>query len=81
MRCTENNIYSQIEIIDFGIGMNEKDAANLFKRFYKGKDASKDSVGIGLALSKAIIENDNGKIVVDSEVGKGTRFTIKYYSY
>ena len=82
VRCTENNIYSQIEIIDFGIGMNEKDIAHLFKRFYKGKDASKDSVGIGLALSKAIIENDNGKIVVDSEVGKGTRFTIKYfYSY
>ena len=82
VRCTENNIYSQIEIIDFGIGMNEKDVANLFKRFYKGKDASKDSVGIGLALSKVIIENDNGKIVVDSEVGKGTRFVIKYfYSY
>ncbi len=79
VKCTENNIYSQIEIIDFGIGMNEKDVANLFKRFYKGKDASKDSIGIGLALSKAIIENDNGKIVVDSTEGKGTTFTIKYF--
>ncbi len=79
VKCTENNIYSQIEIIDFGIGVNEKDVANLFKRFYKGKDASKDSIGIGLALSKAIIENDNGKIVVDSIEGKGTTFTIKYF--
>ena len=79
VKCTENNVYSQIEIIDFGVGMNEKDIANLFKRFYKGKDASKDSIGIGLALSKAIVENDNGKIVVDSEEGNGTTFTIKYF--
>lgn len=79
VKCTENNVYSQIEITDFGVGMNEKDVANLFKRFYKGKDASKDSIGIGLALSKAIIENDNGKIIVDSEKGKGTTFCIKYF--
>lgn len=79
IECSDNQLYSQIKITDFGIGMDEEDTLNIFKRFYKGKDASKDSIGIGLALSKAIVENDNGRISVDSEKGKGTSFTIKYF--
>lgn len=77
--CTENNLYFQIKIKDFGKGMNQEDASNIFKRFYKGKDSSKDSVGIGVSLSKAIIEDDNGRIIVDSIKDKGTTFTIKYF--
>ena len=59
--------------------MNEEDIVNIFKRFYKGKDSTSDSIGIGLSLSKVIIEEDNGKVTVDSEKGKGTTFTIKYF--
>ena len=47
-------------------------------RFYKGKNASKDSVGIVLALSKTIIEEDNGHINVTSDES-GTLFEIKYF--
>jgi len=79
IECDDNSIYTQIKIKDFGKGMDKKDALNIFKRFYKGNGASKDSVGIGLSLSKTIIEKDNGRVVVDSTIGKGTTFTIKYF--
>ena len=74
----QNNVYTKITIKDFGKGISDKDLPNIFKRFYKGKNSSKDSIGIGLALSKAIIEEDNGNIEVVSS-NKGTVFTIKYY--
>lgn len=79
IECRDNNIYSEIKIKDFGKGMSEEDLLNIFKRFYKGKDSSKDSIGIGLSLAKAIIEKDNGRVVVESKKGKGTTFIIKYF--
>ena len=79
IECEDNNLYSQIKIIDYGKGMDKEDTLNIFKRFYKGKDSTKDSIGIGLSLSKAIIEEDNGRIAVESEKNKGTIFTIKYF--
>ena len=77
--CEDNNIYTQIKIIDYGKGMDKEDIQNIFKRFYKGKNSGKDSIGIGLSLSKAIIEEDNGRVSVDSKKNKGTIFTIKYF--
>ena len=74
-----NKIYKQIIIRDNGEGIDEKDLPHIFERFYKGKNSSKDSVGIGLALAKTIIEKDNGSIKVDSKKGKQTTFIIKYY--
>ena len=74
-----NKIYKQIIIRDNGEGIDEKDLPHIFERFYKGKNSSKDSVGIGLALAKTIIEKDNGSIKVDSKKGKQTTFVIKYY--
>ena len=76
----QNNAYSSIIIQDFGEGIDSKDLPHIFERFYKGKNASSDSVGIGLALSKAIIEKDNGTINVESNTN-GTKFIIKYYKY
>lgn len=79
IKCYDNNLYSAIEIRDFGKGMDEEDTLNIFKRFYRGKASIKDSVGIGLALAKAIIEKDNGRVIVESEKGTGTTFIIKYF--
>lgn len=79
IECEDNNLYVQIKIIDFGKGMNHQDTLNIFKRFYKGKGAKEDSVGIGLTLAKTMIENDNGRITVESKEGKGTTFKIKYF--
>lgn len=79
IECSDNNVYSMILIKDFGIGMDEDDIVNIFKRFYKGKNSSKDSVGIGLSLAKKIIEQDNGKVSVESKKGVGTSFLVKYF--
>jgi len=74
----QNKIYSKIEIKDNGVGIHEEDLPHIFERFYKGKNSSSESVGIGLALAKTIIENNKGYISVESELGKGTKFIIKY---
>ena len=75
----QNNVYSSITIQDFAGGIDKKDLPHIFERFYKGKNASQDSVGIGLALAKTIIENDNGNINVETD-NIGTKFIIKYFA-
>ena len=67
-----------IEVIDFGDGISKKDIKHIFERFYKGENATSDSIGIGLALAKTIIEEDNGNISVESKKN-GTKFIIKYF--
>lgn len=74
----ENNFYTKIAIKDEGVGIDKKDVKHIFERFYKGKNSSENSVGIGLALAKSIIEKDNGYIICASELGRGTTFEIKY---
>lgn len=74
----QNNVYTKIEITDFGIGINKEDLPHIFERFYKGKNSSNDSVGIGLALAKTIIESNGGYVQVESEENKRTTFVIKY---
>ena len=72
-------MYSKIEIQDYGTGISEKDLPHIFERFYKGENSSSESIGIGLALSKSIIEKNNGYIIVDSKENVGTKFQIKYF--
>ncbi|MCI8412465.1 MAG: HAMP domain-containing histidine kinase [Clostridia bacterium] len=75
----QNKLYTQIEIKDYGKGIESSDLSHIFERFYKGANSSKDSVGIGLALAKKIIEKNGGNVFVESELGKGTTFVIKYF--
>lgn len=72
-------IYTQLEITDTGAGFDKSDLPHLFTRFYKGKNASADSVGIGLALARMIIVNQNGTIKADNNPDGGARFTVKFY--
>ena len=74
----KNNVYAFIKIKDSGKGIAKEDIQHIFERFYKGKNSSVDSVGIGLALAKTIIENNNGTISAENNNGE-TVFTIKYY--
>ncbi|MCM1370939.1 MAG: HAMP domain-containing histidine kinase [Clostridium sp.] len=75
-----NNLYTKIIIKDYGEGIDKEDLKNIFKRFYKCKNSKSDSIGIGLSLTKSIIDNSNGNIVVKSKVGEGTTFIIKYFN-
>ena len=78
IKYEENNLFTKISIKDEGIGIEKEDLKHIFERFYKGKNSTDNSVGIGLSLSKNIIEKNNGIILCKSEVGKGTEFIIKY---
>ena len=75
----DTNLFTQITISDTGCGIAEQDIPHVFERFYKGKNAGKDSVGIGLALTKAIIEDQHGEITVNGTEGVGSTFVIKLY--
>ena len=73
-----NRVYSKIEVIDFGDGISKRDIKHIFERFYKDANATSNSIGIGLALAKTIIEEDRGTIAVESNESN-TKFTIKYF--
>lgn len=75
----ENSIYSEIIIRDTGKGIEQEDLPHLFERFYKGKNSGENSVGIGLALSKMIINKQNGIITAENYKDGGAIFTIKFY--
>jgi len=82
IELTENPVYRRVIIEDNGEGIREEDLPNIFKRFYKGKTSRKsESVGIGLALSKSIIEAHNGMIEAYSKENEGTRFVITFLKY
>lgn len=75
----ENALYRKLIIEDSGEGISEEDLPNIFKRFYKvGTKKKSESIGIGLALAKAIIEDHNGIVEAQSKVGVGTKFSITF---
>ncbi|MFZ7942930.1 MULTISPECIES: sensor histidine kinase [Bacillaceae] len=76
---SENPLFTEIVIADNGKGIPKEDIPYIFKRFYKGKNAGEDSVGIGLAMAHSIITHQNGDIEVKSKNGEGTQFRIKFY--
>lgn len=75
----ENSIYSEVIVRDDGKGIEKEDLPHIFERFYKGKNSGENSVGIGLALSKMIINKQNGVITVDNYKDGGAIFNIKFY--
>jgi len=76
---SENALFTEITITDSGPGIAKEDIPNIFKRFFKGKNATEGSIGIGLAMAHSIITSQNGDIEVQSEPDKGTRFRIRFY--
>ena len=78
IKYEENTLFTKITIRDEGDGISKEDLKHIFERFYKGQNSSENSVGIGLALAKNIIEKNNGMISCKSELDKGTEFVIKY---
>ncbi len=82
IKIEENTMYTKISIKDNGEGIDKKDIAHIFDRFYKAKNSKESSLGIGLAFSKSIIQNQDGDIRVKSskrENDTWTEFMIKLY--
>lgn len=80
--CAESTtIYNEITISDNGSGIAKEDLPHIFERFYHGKNSSPESVGIGLALSKAVLLKQDANIEVKSEEGIGTQFIIRFYKF
>ena len=75
----ETNVYTELIIRDEGEGIEEKDLKHIFDRFYKGKNSSENSFGIGLSLSKSILEKQNASITCASRLNEGTTFKIYFY--
>jgi len=64
-----------IEIIDTGEGISKDNLTKLFEPFFTTKRGKK-GIGLGMSISKKIVDNHNGDIIVNSEVGKGTAVSI-----
>ncbi|WP_416670710.1 sensor histidine kinase [Egbenema bharatensis] len=72
---TNSTAWMVVEVEDTGSGISPEDQENLFKRFRKGKHKRADS-GLGLYLSRCIVEGHGGTIHAQSTVGKGSLFTV-----
>ena len=80
IEVSENPIFLQIIVADFGPGFDPEDLPHLFERFYRGKHAAKDSIGIGLALAKSVIERQDGDITAQNRrEGSWAKFIVKFY--
>lgn len=73
-----NEIYTEIRVADEGIGISGEEREKLFQRFYRGSNAAQDSIGIGLALAKEVVEQQHGHVQVESREGEGTVFSLKF---
>jgi signal transduction histidine kinase len=79
IRYGANALYAEIIVSDDGEGIASRDLPNIFNRFYRGEKAGENSVGIGLALAKAIFTAQGGDISVRSQPGVGTSFEIRIF--
>ena len=75
----QTHIYTEIKIRDTGCGLHPDDIPRLFERFYKGKTSTASSVGIGLALARSIISQQNGTVKAENHPEGGAQFTIRFY--
>lgn len=75
----ETPLFTEIVISDNGEGFSQEDIPHLFERFFNGKNAGKDSIGIGLSLSRMIITAQNGTISACNGVEGGAVFIVKFY--
>ncbi len=80
--CKRNGEGAEIWVEDNGIGISAENLPHIFERFYrcdKSRSRAAGSSGLGLTITKSIVETMGGKIQVKSELGKGSRFTIQLY--
>ncbi len=71
---------AEIEVVDTGVGISERELPLIFDRFYRGSGANEargTGSGLGLAIVKSIVDMHHGSIAVESRVGQGSRFVVR----
>lgn len=76
--CSQNPLYMQITVQDNGPGIDPEDLPHIWDRFYRGKNAREDSVGVGLALAAAIVQGQGGSIAAHVPPEDGSAFEIRF---
>lgn len=77
MEVKEYEFYVCIRVIDEGIGISEEERAQIFGRFYRGRQVQQEEgIGVGLYLAREILQRENGYIKVESKLGEGSSFGI-----
>lgn len=77
---TDNPLYTEIIISDNGSGIPDDELPHIFERFYKGKNSEdKGGFGIGLALARMIVSEQNGTLKAENSPQGGAAFTIRFY--
>lgn len=70
-------LYIRVKITDHGLGIAKEDYANIFKRFFRGKNVAEEpGSGLGLYLAQLIMAKQEGYITVESQLGKGSTFSV-----
>lgn len=72
-------IYTELTVTDTGPGIDPEDLPRLFERFYRGKHADENSIGIGLALARQIVAAQNGTVSAGNRPEGGAKFTLRFY--
>lgn len=75
----ETPLFAEITVSDSGSGIDKDDLPHVFERFYKGKNSSGNSFGIGLALARMIVTSQNGTLKAENKPEGGAKFTIRFY--
>lgn len=79
VRAQESPVFCRITVRDTGAGFEAEDLGHIFERFYRGKNAAVDSIGIGLALSREVIAAQGGTITAKNADGGGAQFVLTFY--
>jgi two-component system, OmpR family, sensor histidine kinase CiaH len=69
-----------VTVADTGIGIPAGELPRIFDRFYRGDDARRrsDGAGLGLSIAKWIVDAHGAELAIESEVGQGTRVTVRF---
>ena len=79
VEVSDTPLFTEFVVTDTGEGFDREDIPHLFERYYRGKNANPDSIGIGLALTREVLAAQNATITASNNPTGGARFTVRLY--